>query len=159
MKKYGHSVEALFPFVIFVLFAALSMLLVYIGSDIYSSILVRADRNAEIRTTLSYVANKVRTHDVEDAIAVRVVNGTEILVLTEEVDGVEYENLIYWYDGMVCETFVKAENEFELSYGETLVEAAEFQATLDEEEGTLKVSLGTLNGDRQVLEMTLRSGK
>jgi len=63
VERKKHSIDVLFMFVLFAVFAILSVLIIFIGSGVYSRITENKVINEQTRTTLSYIANKVRETD------------------------------------------------------------------------------------------------
>ena len=116
-----HSFGGLFVFGLAALFAVLSMLLVVTGTQAYRNVVQTADGNSQARSVMSYVANKVRSADAAGAVRVQDREGTQSLVLSQDLDGEEYETRIYWYDGALWEQFVPGEFEFLPEDGERLI--------------------------------------
>ena len=90
-KIKSHAMEIVFPFLLFGLFAVMSLFLVLIGSDIYTKIVKNADNNSKIRTSVSYLANKIRAYDSEEyEVYADSLSGVEVLVFEEEVYGLHF---------------------------------------------------------------------
>ena len=91
----GRSVSGVFVFLLIAMYALFSLLLVLIGAGVYQRITDAADYNAQMRTSLTYVASKVRAGDEAGAVTVERVNGVPVLVLGEPYDGEVYYTRIY----------------------------------------------------------------
>ena len=105
-----HITDVLFTLTLFAVFAAASLMVVFIGADVYSSTISRADTSFEINSSLSFVTTKIRQHDTADAVRLDNVSGIPALVLTQEIGDAYFETWIYHYDGVLREIFINREN-------------------------------------------------
>ena len=105
-----HITDVLFTLTLFAVFAAASLIVVFIGAEVYSATIRRADTSFEINSTLSFVTTKIRQHDSAYAIRLDEISGTPALVLTLAIDDAFFETWIYHYDGMLRELFINREN-------------------------------------------------
>ena len=105
-----HITDVLFTLTLFAVFAAASLIVVFIGAEVYSATIARADTSFEINTTLSFVTTKIRQHDSYDAVRLDDVSGTQALVLTRAIGDAYFETWIYHYDGVLRELFKNREN-------------------------------------------------
>lgn len=67
------------------------------------------NRNSTIRTSLSYLSEKIHQNDAENGIRIDQLNDLPSLVLTQNLNGETYETWIYAYDGMLCEIMTDLE--------------------------------------------------
>lgn len=146
MQKNGviHKLDSLFILLIFGVFAVVSLLLVAIGAGVYQ----RADEqiriNTEVRSSLSYIANKVRANDRADALSIKTLDGVTVLSMRQDTEA-ELTDYIYYYNGKICEQLTFGDTAFKADYGEAVVAAESF---IMEKEGnlftfTVKDSSGT----------------
>ena len=84
----SRSADTVFALVLLTLFAVLSFFLVLIGGNAYRSTVARMDRNNQLRTTVSYIANKVRANGKEAEL--KTVNGVSVLALKERTQDAAY---------------------------------------------------------------------
>ena len=98
-----HLTDVLFTLTLFAVFAAASLIVVFIGAEVYSATSRRADTSFEINTTLSFVTTKVRQHDSVGAVRLDEVEGTPALVLTQAIGDRYLETWIYHHDGILRE--------------------------------------------------------
>lgn len=158
MKRQSHSIEVIFVFLLFAVFAILSMLLIFIGSDNYNSILHAQDRNMDTRTAISYISNKIRANDRKDAVEIREINGIDVLALKYEKNGEQFENLIYCYENAIREALTYPGLEFDLSYGEKLLEADSLMITYQPEQKIVSFTVTGLDGSKKNMIISLKSG-
>lgn len=122
MKNRKHSVDVLFMFILFAMFAILSVLIIYIGSGVYGRISANKQINEKTRTTVSYIVNKIRATDGED-VYIDVREDTAVLVLETQSGETIINNIIYEYDSKLMEMTLEAGDEFELKHGEILLDS------------------------------------
>ncbi len=128
MKGHGNSVNGLLAFLIYGMFALFSLLLVVIGAGVYRQLTSVSQENTQLRAAFSYVANKVRTNGgTAGAVRVEERDGLPVLSLRQDLEGAEYETVIYFYDGELREYFAETGREFIPEAGERIARAADFR--------------------------------
>ncbi|HRC80614.1 MAG TPA: DUF4860 domain-containing protein [Sedimentibacter sp.] len=119
-----------FPFILimllYLIIVILSVLIIFLGKNIYDNINEERNTNYNLRVSLSYIANKIRQSDKSGSVEIKQVNGENALVLNEEYDDEQYQTWIYFYEGGIYEMFTDSENTFDLSDGMKLVDADVF---------------------------------
>lgn len=113
--------DVLFTLALFCVFAATALIAVILGADIYSSTVASMNRNYNTRTSISYLAEKVRQSDTAGGVSTAVVNGQDALVLTQILDGKPYETWIYTGDGELREVLVASGVEVRPQDGQTIM--------------------------------------
>lgn len=149
------TTELLAAGILFLVFAALTLAIILFAGNGYAGITGDLEQTYGQRTVLSYVANQLRQHDQIHCISVEERQGTSVLVLKESADGLPYETMIYWKDGMVYELFAAAGADIPLSSG-TQVLPADF-LSFHEKDGQISVKTGWKGKFSQSV-YTLRSG-
>lgn len=157
-NKERKSVIVNFISVLLILgvFAISCLILINIGLQVYQKVVVSNNENYELRTSLSYVATKIRQTDTSGRTYTEVKNGVPVLVLGEELDGSVYETLIYQYNGHLCELYREENMEYELDYGIEIMEIHDFNVELTQN-GFVKLSATNSAGDSDELLIALRS--
>lgn len=154
-----HMIGELFTFALFGMFLLLSLLIVVIGADGYRGVVDSSDSVGEVRTTLGYVAGKVRSEASMDGVTLEERDGVPVLVLTEYYEGAPYETIIYHQDGALYEVYMSANDmAFTADSGERLTEVAEFQAEWADE-NLLALTATASDGRTQTLHLALRTGQ
>lgn len=125
-KTIEHSVDGIFTFALISIFAILALLIVVIGTKVYKDIVETSQINNEVRSSLSYVSNKVRSNDGEGTITIDTKDGMDVLRIGHEYDGEPYETIIYFYEGAIYEYFGTSIMDFSPSYGEKIIEVSDF---------------------------------
>lgn len=155
MERKKHSIDVLFMFVLFAVFAILSVLIIFIGSGVYSRITENKVINEQTRTTLSYIANKVRETDGIENIYLTEKEGSQVLVLKAEYEDYTADTWIYEYDSKLMEMTVDSGDEFELRFGDVLLDTDGVEFYIDEEEKLLKVSIFDKNAKESKVSIYL----
>lgn len=155
MERKKHSIDVLFMFVLFAVFAILSVLIIFIGSGVYSRITENKVINEQTRTTLSYIANKVRETDGIENIYLTEKEGSQVLVLKAEYEDYAADTWIYEYDSKLMEMTVDSGDEFELRFGDVLLDTDGVEFYIDEEEKLLKVRIFDKNAKESKVSIYL----
>ena len=138
------------------IFAVSALFLVNIGVQVYKNIVTANNDNFELRTSLSYMATKVRQADSAGMIELREIDGVKVLVLGEENEDGAFETYLYFWDGYLYEHFMEKDGYFEPGYGMETFEAASFVME-ETKEGQLYLKAENNAGDTQELYLTLRA--
>ena len=99
------------------IFAVASLFLINIGVQVYKNVVIANNDNFELRTSLSYLATRVRQADQTGMVEIREEDGLKILVLGEENEDGEFETCLYFWDGFLYEHFMEKGGYFEPGYG------------------------------------------
>lgn len=140
------------------IFAISALLLANVGVQVYKNIVVSNTENFRLRTSLSFVATKIRQSDAYDKILMEERDTVPMLVLKEEVDGITYDTRIYYYDGILRELYQETGSEYELSYGEEITEIADFTIEL-ENENLIKLTAINADQESESLYICMRTAK
>ena len=150
MKKKAHSIDIIFMLVLFSIFAVMSVLLILIGSNVYSKITTSQEISGNNRNMLAYITNKVRTCQVENGVYIEEKDGTQVLVILSAQGDDMYETLIYEDNGRLKEATIAAGDEYTLDFGDVLAEVSDFELSLDVATGVLNVTIETQGEKRHV---------
>ena len=157
MRK-GQAIETLSVLLVFAIFGLSAVMLTLLGARAYQRIAGGMAENSDLRTALTYVANRVHAGDEAGAITVANRGETELLCLAETVDGEDYLTCIYFYEGWLREFATIAGNtDFDLENGDKIAELAGFEMSLDG--SLLSMQAETSGGESRTLKTALRSGK
>lgn len=139
-------------------FAVCCLLLANLGVNAYKNVVLTNDANFELRTSLSYVATKIRQCDLIDYPKVIQVDGIDCLVLGEEINQNRFETILFYKDGYLNEIFQEAGREFQLGYASQTLEVSAFTFT---QQANNQILLRARNNsqDSEELTIALRSGR
>lgn len=160
-KRRSFFVNFLCTIGILGVFAIASLVLANVGVRVYKNIVLENSNNFKLRTSLSYVATKVRQADQEGQVYLDNRENTDLLVIEEDVDGTAYERLIYYYKGKLYEVFHEKGGEFYLedaAYGYEIMEIDEFHLQ-QYSNNAIKLTAVNGSGEEESLLLTLRAGR
>lgn len=147
MKKnfHGHVTDLLFSLSLFCAFAVCAFFVITIGAGVYQRIAGNMENTYSTGTAFSYVAEKIRQHDLDGQISLTEVNGADALLLTDEVDGIAYQTCIYATDGALCEIVVKEGIRVSPSENDQILAVEDFTFT-DRGNGFLELTAADAEG-------------
>ncbi len=152
----SRIVNAAGTIVLIALFAISALVLLAAGMQVYKNVVLAANENFELRTSLSYVATRVRQFDTADSVNVVNYDGMDTLVLSEEFDGDIYNTLIYYKNGYLCELTQVDGYEPDFDFGFETIEIDDF--SIKKEGNFIVLSATNASGDTETLKIGLRSG-
>lgn len=117
------KITGFFPLAAAVLFAACLLAVLLTGAKVYRTILDKNQAAFAQRSAVQYVTTRVRQADRADTIRVERIDGMDVLLLEETVNGKDYVTYVYCYEGKIRELFTKAGYEFSPQDGEVILDA------------------------------------
>lgn len=155
IKQKNHVVDLLFSLALFCVFAASALTIVIMGADVYQKFVNDMNRNSTIRTSLSYLSEKIHQNDAENGIRIDQLNDLPSLVLTQNLNGETYETWIYAYDGMLYEIMTDLENGFTPEEGQPILEIGSF--SLEQNGSRIILTVSDTQGNTSSLSVSPRS--
>ncbi len=157
---HKHSMSGLFVFLLIGAYMVFSLLLVLIGVQAYKGVVDRTDVNSQVRTTVSYVANKVRAAD--GMVLLKEEQGLTVLTIRDDYDEDAYETRIYFNkdesgQGALYEQVAAADEPFDPDLGELVSRVHAFSMT--QNGYLLELSMTTAAGERHWLHLRFRTEK
>jgi len=160
--KAKHSAGSLFIFLLIGMYTVFVLLLVLIGAGAYRNKADASRHTAQVRTSLGYIANKVRAADQVGGVSVEEWQGIDALLIREWHDGAEYHIRIYHLPnadgspgGGLYEQFAFAGDEWLPEAGDRIADIAALE--MREEGGLLSLLLQTEDGQALPLRMRLHA--
>lgn len=156
-KTGTHMVDLLFTLALFCVFAASALMVVLIGANVYQNTVEGMDENFSARTSVTYVATKIRQNDTEGTAYISTLEGDiPALVLEQELEGGVYETWIYYCDGFLRESFVREGNAVNPQGGQEILEVADFH--IGRAGNSFALAATDHNGNTTELVVTPRCG-
>ncbi len=152
MNDKRHSSSVLFVISLYLVFALVAISVVTIGGGVYKKLSAAIDDNFDMRTSLSYVAAKVRGGDAADRLHIDNTLGVPALVIDNAVDTTVYQTWIYFHEGNLYEMPVQQGVFFKPEQGTMLVPLKGFEMSLDQQGGLL---LKAVNSQDESCELYL----
>lgn len=133
-KRKKSIVDFLFILALFGAFAISALFVVLFGAKVYQKTVSDMNSNYEKRTALSYVTEKIRSHDYSGGADVSDVNldasyGDEhtVLKLYQDVNGKRYVTYMFVADGYLKEYTASEDQEFDYSSGAEILPVSKFE--------------------------------
>jgi hypothetical protein len=124
------KIDTLFIICLFFLFTVTATILVLLEAAQYRTTVEAMNQNYEVRTTASYLNEKIRQHDVDGQVNVTDFCGTSAITLSEQMNDTTYTTYIYFYDGSMRELLVSDDSLYAPDAGQSIVSLAGFEAKL-----------------------------
>ncbi len=128
-KQDKHIVDVLFVIGLFCIFALSSFFLIPIEQIFTARRWHIWMKNFNTRTSLSYVVEKIRQADAEGAVSIGTFEGNPVVILSSEVNGIEYHTYIYEYQGMLKELMERSDISLSASAGQDILAMERFEIT------------------------------
>ncbi|HBC31286.1 MAG TPA: hypothetical protein DC024_08605 [Clostridiales bacterium] len=154
-RQNQFSFQFIFVMLLSLIIVILSVMIITLGKNIYDNINEDRNTNYELQVSLSYIANKIRQSDKNEAVEIKELNGINAVVINEVYDEEKYQTWIYFYDGAIYEMFTDADNAFELSDGMKVVKAELFE--IEKLKDNLYKFTAASNGEISELYLSLYS--
>ena len=121
-EKTAKKIDMVFVLALITLFAATALTLVLIGAKQYRHVTDVMDTNFQHRTSASYLTEKIRQNDTQNAIGITTLEGTNTLYILNQNETAPFTTYIYYYDGYLRELVVTESSVFTLSGGQPIME-------------------------------------
>ncbi len=108
----AHSVQMLFTISLFLVFLISAISVIICGARVYENTSADSRTNYEIRTSLSYITEKIRQNDTAGGVGLQTFDATTAITMHSTYDAHDYITYIYYYDGSLRELFTASENTF-----------------------------------------------
>jgi len=154
-ERTTRKLHDLAPIVLLGLFALCILAVLLMGADVYGD-MVRQDRQIFAhRTCAGYLSTRLRQARSTEAVTISDFGGGA-LVITEEIDGTDYNTQIYCYNGWLMELYAAADGDFTPADGEKLMELQALD--VEKQNDLLEITLTAADGDSRELIFALNGG-
>lgn len=112
MKKHAgnrHIIDMVFVVALLFLFAMSALMLIALGSSIYSRSVDTMRENYDSRTAYAYITEKLRQYDAEGKISTDIFNNSGAIRIDSNINGTDYVTYLYDYEGALMESFARAD--------------------------------------------------
>ena len=154
-KRNKSIVDFLFILALFGAFATTALFVVLFGARIYQSTVSNMSTNYEKRTAMSYVTEKVRSHDYTGGAEVSDANS--VLKLYQKVGDKRYVTYLFVADGHLKEFTADESYDFDYKTGTDILEIQDFSVTR-ESDSLYFFDITDSNGEKTEFFVTLYSG-
>ena len=155
MKK--NNMTGVLVLLVFAVFMVSVLMILLQGADIVQRITVRDQRSYNQRTVTQYLTTRVRQADRAGGVSVCSDDQTDVLILTEEIDGTCYETSVYCHDGYLRELFCQAGLGLPPEFGEEILPLSDFRVSCTD--SLMQITFEMTDGTEQTVMLQLRSRK
>lgn len=140
MKEYRkeRSAAGIAAFLVFTVFTTAVLITLLGGAGVYERLTQRSAKSYDIRTGIQYLAAKVQ--QAPGQVSVESFEGTDALVITEQIEDQEYTTRVYCHNGWLMELFSLRKGVFSPRDGERLLPAQSLDMVLAEGLLTLRLT-------------------
>ncbi len=154
-KRNKSIVDFLFILALFGAFAITALFVVLFGARIYESTVNNMNSNYEKRTAMSYVTEKIRSHDYTDG--VNVDETGSILKLYQTTGDKKYVTYLFVADGYLKEFTADEDYDFDYKAGTKILAIKDFSVK-KENDSLYRFNITDTNGEKTEFFVTLYSG-
>lgn len=155
-RNRGWIINLVCVLMVLCMFSIASLMLISVGVGVYKNITVSNLENFKLRTSLSFVAAKVRQADCENNVYLEHEKDTDMLVMDSMVDDVVYETRIYFHDGKLYELYQEKGCEYSLNGGQEIAEIKDFNIE-QVKDGLFRLTVKNNNQETQSLLLCSRA--
>ena len=137
-------------------FGATLLLSLAAGAGVYRRVEDRVDESARARVSLSYITTKIHAFDQAGMVKAGSFGDGGAVFLYEEIDGYDYETILYVYDGELMEMLCEKDWEMDPEFGEAVSPAQALTVT-QPREGLLRLTLTEADGQVRTADVYVRS--
>ncbi|MCR5301085.1 MAG: DUF4860 domain-containing protein [Lachnospiraceae bacterium] len=162
-KRNKSVVDFLFILALFGAFAITALFVVLFGSRIYKTTVSNMNTNYEKRTAMSYLTEKIRSHDYTGGVDVSDIDGTgdsdvhSVLKLYQNEEERRYVTYLFLADGYLKEFTADESYDFDYSSGTNILAIDDFSVSR-QTDGLYRFNITDTNGEKTEFFVTLYSG-
>ena len=127
--KERGQLNRIFPVVLFVIFALLTVFQTLMCAGLYKSLREKDGQFFEETVFSDYIRTKVLSVCEYGSVTAGRCGDGDALFLSEENGGIEYETVIYFYGGYLREQFKRASDETDPNAGAPIFDAGSFSVS------------------------------
>ncbi len=148
-----HVIDMFFVIALLFLFALSALMLIALGSSIYSRSVEIMQDNYDSRTAYAYITEKLRQYDSMGNISTEKFSGLEALRIDSRINGTDYITYLYEYDGFLMELIARADaGNIPPSQGQKIMEIDSMDVS-PKEDGIMEISV-TLPDGKEITFVT-----
>ena len=160
--KRGSAAGTVATLALTCVFGVTLLMGIFAGAAVYQRVGDRVDQSAGERVGLTYITAKLHGFDGtvpggRSAVRVGEMGGQDAVYLLENVDGINYETILYVYDGQLREMLCLQGGEQDPAFGEVIGPARSLTVETPRE-GLLRLAYTGQDGETRSADVWLRSG-
>lgn len=160
--KRGNAAGTVATLALTCVFGITLLMGIFAGAAVYQRVSDRVSASARERVGLTYITAKLHSFDAltpdgGPAIRVGTLGGQDALYLSEDIDGVAYETVLYVYNGQLREMLCLRGGQQDPAFGEVIGPAQSLRVERPRE-GLMCLEYTDGDGKTQSAHVWLRSG-
>ena len=158
MRRY--SLDVIVVILLLCVYTTSALLLSVIGAQVYRQTADTMRYNYNNRTSILYIAEKVRHNDLVDSVRIDRVNGADALVLVERQSGRNYEVWMFVQDNILYEGVFAPGDWVDTSLCQSILPMESMRVSwLEGSMQMIHVSLVTIDGQTDSIDLMLRTSR
>lgn len=154
-QRSEHMIQSLFLITLLGLFFICAVGVIAMGAGVYQKISDESSTDYQVRTSLTYIAEKARQCDQAGGLELSSLDdGTPALKLPSTYGDIPYVTFIYEYNHSLRELFVKADASTDAALGSSIMELTSLEL-VDMGSGVIQISV--TDTDRHTTSLLLHS--
>ena len=132
-ERIRHRADLFFTLTLLGVFVLTALMVIVIGLKAYKKIDSNVDASYSMRTSLTYIQEKVRRVDENGAVKLQEIEDADTkqsyraLVIRQDTKEVPYVTYIYAYEGSLRELFTRGDVKPQLKSGTKITEVSDFE--------------------------------
>ncbi len=155
-SKRNNAIQTVCVMIIFALLTFSALMLVVSGIKAYRNMSDFSSDNSQLRASLSYITNKIRTGDSKGNINIINMDGTDVLEISAIYDGEKYKTCLYVYNNVLYEQLISDKDNLSLKDGNFVTRISNLDFA-EEKGGLFKIKAETENGEKAETFVDMRS--
>ncbi len=131
MTNYLRTKQLIALMCVFCLFLGMSLQTILLGAHVYKKLEQDAVAHFEQRVPVAYLTMKIRQNDRRQGIRADSVGTQDALVLTETIEGKNYETWLYVDEGSLYEVYIQQGDTFCAGDGEEVMALEAMTVTVE----------------------------
>jgi hypothetical protein len=155
MNKRGAIIQMACTIILLLLFGISTYILVAAGYGSFNRMTISQDEYLNTRVAMNYLSMHIRRSDAAGSVRIDSSAQGTCLVLSEDVEGENYETRIYLYNGYLQESFVPSETPFNEENGFEIIQLDSF--AIKRENNVIEIELSS-GVNRRSMKLMLNAG-
>ncbi len=142
-KEFGtrHVIDMFFVITLLFLFVLSALMLIALGSSIYSRSVSVMQDNYDSRTAYAYITEKLRQYDSTGSISSADFHNQEALRIESNIEDTDYVTYLYEYEGFLMELIARADaGDIPPEQGQKIMEI-DSMSVISEADGLMEITV------------------
>lgn len=151
MGQKKHTINIVFTLALLGIFAMSALFVAVLGAQVYGKTVDNMDSNYNTRNSLVYISEKIKQSPGR-TISIDEVDGEQALVLSQKVNGKDYESWIFSNGGKLKEVMIPKGNKVKGMDGQEIMDITKFSVEVND--NLIKVSVFDKDGKEEYVVLS-----